>query len=219
MPSRCSGAATFACLSGCHDDVPLRAGRRPERLSSRWPRHRSQPGHGRGSAGTRFTGRADGQLASRIKFTHRAVKSRTSSARFIGNYTSSLENSPLASAQWHGGSRGVRNRRTGKFKFKGLVLATFDDADRRPGVPSPGLQGKRRQNRRPDEAGPRRLHDAGRRGRRSDALRHGDRSVKLTQANKMRFRGRVTQRQGAERGFTPACTKLERKFGLTPLPD
>ena len=43
--------------------------------------------------------------------------------------------------------------------------------------------------------------------------------VKLTRANKMRFRGRVTQSQGAERGLTPACAKLERKFGLPPLPD
>ena len=148
------------------------------------------------------------------------MKSRTSSARFIGDYTSSLTDSPLASAQWHGRFKGVRNRKTGKFKLQGAGARDLRRRDRRQGVPSPGLQGQAQ----------RRTAARKKRGRGVFTMLGGEGGartlrgtatvrVKLTRANKMRFRGTVTDRQGAERGFTPACSKLERKFGLTPLPD
>ena len=212
------GAATFA-FSGCHEMFHFGPGEDPNDYPVGGHDIGASPGTAGASAGTRFTGRADGQLASRIKFTHRAVKSRTSSARFIGNYTSSLESSPLASAQWHGRFKGVRNRKTGKFKFKGLVLATFDDVTAGRACLRLGYKGKRRQNRRPKKRGRGVFTMLGGEGGAQTLYGKAIVRVKLTQANKMRFRGSVTQRQGAERGFTPACTKLERKFGLTPLPD
>jgi hypothetical protein len=177
------------------------------------------PGTARASAGTAFTGRSDGQLASRIRYRHGAVKTRTSSARFIGNYTSSLTDSPLASAQWHSRVRGVRNRATGRFRIKGLVLATFTDATAGRACLRLGYRGRRAQNRRPRKRGRGVLTMLGGEGGARTLYGKAIVRVKLTRANKMRFRGRVTQSQGAERGFTPACAKLERKFGLTPLPD
>ena len=177
------------------------------------------PGAAGASAGQRFRGRAEGELASRLKITDRAVKTTTSWARFIGSYRSSLEDSPLASAQWHGRFRAVRNRATGRFRTKGLVLATLDDATAGRACLRLGYRGRRAQNRRPKKAGRGVFTmlggEGGARTLRGEAIVR----VRITRALKMRFRGRVTSRQGEERGFTPACTKLERKFGLTPLPD
>jgi hypothetical protein len=177
------------------------------------------PGTAGASAGTRFTGRAEGQLASRITIRHGNVKSKSSWARFIGSYTSALEDSPLADAQWHGRFKTVRNRATGKFKIKGLVLSTFDDATAGRACLRLGYKGKRKQNRRPKKRGRGVFTMLGGEGGARTLYGKAIVRVKLTKANKMRFRGSVTQRQGAERGLTPACAKLERKFGLTPLPD
>lgn len=171
------------------------------------------------SAGRRFTGRAEGERTSRMRVKHGNVKSRTSSVRFIGKYTSSLEGSPLASAQWHGRFRAVRNRATGRFRINGLVLATFDDATAGRACLRQRYRGRRAQNRPPRKRGRGVFTmlggEGGARTLRGEAIVR----VRLTRANKMRFRGRVTSRQGEERGFTPACTKLEQKFGLEPLPD
>ena len=177
------------------------------------------PGSAGASAGQRFTGRAEGQLASRMKLTDFAVKTKSSWARFIGDYTSSLENSPLASADWNGKFKTVRNRKTGKFRIKGLVLSTFDDPTAGRACLRLGYRGKRKQNRRPRKRGRGVFTVLGGEGGARTLYGKAIVRVKLTKANKMRFRGSVTQRQGAERGFTPACAKLERKFGLTPLPD
>jgi hypothetical protein len=205
-----AGAATLA-FSGCHEMFHFGFGLDPDDPSV----HRSASA----SAGTPFTGRADGELASRMKVRHGDVKSRTSNARFIGNYTSSLTDSPLESAQWHGRFRGVRNRATGRFRIKGLVLATFDDEAAGRACLRLGYRGRRAQNRRPRKRGRGVFTmlggEGGARTLRGTAIVR----VKLTRANKMRFRGREGSRQGDERGFTPACTKLERKFGLEPLPD
>ena len=179
----------------------------------------ANPGAAGASAGQRFTGRAEGQLASRMKLTDFAVKTKSSWARFIGSYRSSLEDSPLASADWHGKFKTVRNRKTGRFRIKGLVLATFEDATAGRACLRLGYRGKRAQNRRPRKRGRGVFTMRGGEGGAETLYGKAIVRVKLTRANKMRFRGRVTQSQGAERGFTPACTKLERKFGLAPLPD
>jgi hypothetical protein len=154
-----------------------------------------------------------------MKVRHGNVKTRTSSARFIGNYKSSLEDSPLASAQWHGRFRAVRNRATGRFRINGLVLATFDDENAGRACLRQTYRGRRAQNRRPRKRGRGVFTmlggEGGARTLRGTAIVR----VRLTRANKMRFRGTVNSRQGDERGFTPACTRLERKFGLDPLPD
>jgi hypothetical protein len=200
-----AGAATLG-FSGCHEMFHLGFGADPD----------DPPPH---IAGAQFTGRADGDLASRMKVRHGDVKSRTSNARFIGNYTSSLTDSPLQSAQWHGRFRAVRNRVTGRFRIRGLVLATFDDETAGRACLRLGYRGRRAQNRRPRKRGRGVFTmlggEGGARTLRGTAIVR----VKLTRANKMRFRGTVDSRRGEERGFTPACTKLERKFGLTPLPD
>jgi hypothetical protein len=210
-------AATFA-LSGCFQT--FFQGFDP------FPRDRplghdvgGSPGSAGASAGQRFTGRADGDLASRMKVTHGAVKSRTSWARFIGSYTSTLEDSPLASAQWHGRFRAVRNRATGRFRINGLVLATFDDASAGRACLRQTYRGRRAQNRRPKKPGRGVFTMLGGEGGARTLKGEARVRVRLTRANKMRFRGTVTSRQGDERGFTPACTRLERKFGLTPVPD
>jgi hypothetical protein len=171
------------------------------------------------SAGQRFTGRADGELASKMRVKHGDIKSRTSNARFIGSYTSSLESSPLASAQWHGRFKGVRNRATGRFRVKGLVLATFDDATAGRACLRQVYGGRRAQNRRPRKRGRGVFKMLGGEGGARTLRGRAIVRVKLTNANKMRFRGRVIAGQGEERGFTPACTRLERRFGLDPLPD
>ena len=154
-----------------------------------------------------------------MRVKHGDIKTRTSSARFIGEYTSSLEGSPLASAQWHGRFKGVRNRVTGRFRFKGLVLATFDDATAGRACLRLGYRGRRAQNRRPRKRGKGVFTMLGGEGGARTLGGTAIVRVKLTGTNTMRFRGRVTSRQREERGFTPACTKLEQKFGLTPLPD
>lgn len=179
----------------------------------------ANPGTAAPSAGQRFRGRADGELASRMRVRHGNVKTRTSNARFIGNYTSTLESSPLASAQWHGRFRAVRNRATGRFRINGLVLATFDDPIAGRACLRQRYRGRRAQNQRPRKAGRGVFTVLGGEGGARTLRGEARVRVRLTRADKMRFRGRVTSRQGGERGFTPACSRLERKFGLQPLPD
>ena len=216
-----AGASTLG-LSGCFqqfvhdvqmmpDDPPVHRGGGHDVGGS--------PGTAGASAGTPFTGRADGQLASRITITDGGVMTKTSWARFIGSYTSSLEESPLASAQWYGRSKSVRNRETGRFRIKGLVLATFDDTTAGRACLRMGYRGKRAQNRRPRKRGRGVLTMLGGEGAARTLYGQAIVRVKLTRTGKMRFRGRARQHQGAERGFTPACTKLEKKFGLQPLTD
>jgi hypothetical protein len=202
-------------LSGCHEILRVTFG------ESDQPVH-NPPSAGRpyadSSAGRSFTGRADGQLASRLQIKHGFVKSKTSWARFTGQYTSSLTGSPLASAQWHGRFKGVRNRATGKFAVKGMVLATFTDPAAGRACLRLSHKAVRKQNRRPKpgrgvvtvlggEGGARTL--------RGKAIV----GVRLARDSSLRLRGKVKSRRGAARGFTPACTKLERKFKLAPLPD
>jgi len=213
------GGAAFA-LSGCFTLILQEFGGQPKDL----PVHGghdigASPGSAGVSAGQRFTGRAEGQLASRMKLTDFAVKTKSSWARFIGSYTSTLEDSPLASADWHGKFKTVRNRRTGKFRIKRLVLATFTDATAGRACLRLGYRGKRAQNKRPRKRGRGVFTMLGGEGGARTLYGKAIVRVKLTRANKLRFRGSVTQSQGAERGLTPACAKLEKKFGLQPLTD
>src|SRR6185503_16262304 len=109
----------------------------------------ADPGSAGAAAGRPVRGRAEGQLASRMTIRDGFVKTKTSWARFIGTYKSNLTGSPLASAQWHGRFRSVRNRKTGRYTIKGLVLATFDDPEAGRACLKLSDKGRRAQNRRP----------------------------------------------------------------------
>ena len=179
----------------------------------------ASPGSAGTSARAQFTGIAEGDLASRMKITDYAVMTRSSWARFIGSYTSDLESSPLADADWHGKFKTVRNRKTGRFRIKGLVLATFTDATAGRACLRLGYRGRRAQNRRPRKRGRGVFTMLGGEGGARTLYGEAIVRVRLTRANKMRFSGRMRSHQGDERGFTLACRKLEQKFGLQPLPD
>jgi hypothetical protein len=211
-------------LTGCHELFEITFGFDPDILEG----HGSQNERaGDAAAGGRaFKGRADGALAGKMKITHFPVKSKTNKVRFAGTYKSTLTGpaapgdealGPLASAQWHGRFRGIRNRRTGKITIKGLVLATFDDPAAGRACLSLRNSGRRKQNRHAKKASRSKLTvlggEGGARTLRGTAIAR----VRLASGHSLRLRGRVKTRQGAARGFTPACTKLERKFGLQPL--
>jgi hypothetical protein len=174
------------------------------------------------TGGRPFRGRAAGQLGSRMTIRHGFVKTKSNWARFFGTYRSTLADDealgPLSSAQWHGRFRTVRNRATGRFAISGLVLATFDDATAGRACLRLASRGRRRQNRRPTRAGLSNLTVLGGEGG-ARTLRGTARvRVRLARDNSLRLRGRVKARRGAARGLNPACTKLERKFGLQPAP-
>jgi hypothetical protein len=203
-------------LSGCHeywyygpepDDPPVHQGGQDIGAS---------PGSV-AATGQAFRGRADGQLASRIVYRHGFVKSMTSWARFIGEFKSDLSDSPLASGQWHGRFKSVRNRATGRYAMKGLVLVTFDDAPEGRACLKLTNRGKRAQNRRPKKPGLGNVTVVGGEGGAQTLYGTASARVRLARDNSLRLRGRVKQHRGAARGLTPACAKLERKFGLAPL--
>lgn len=178
----------------------------------------------RGSAaGTRFTGTAKGQLTGKLTIKHLPVKSKIRNARFFGTFSATPKRNaaalgPLSSAQWHARLGGTRSRRSGKINVKGLVLATFDDPSAGRACLKVTHRGVRKQNRARlrkrskstvkvlgGEGGARTLYGTAR-------VR-----VKLKKSGVLRMTGTVTQRRGSERGFTPACTKVEQKFGLQPV--
>jgi hypothetical protein len=208
-----TGVASLA-LTGCHEMFHLGFGLDPD----------DPDVHGSGAvAGKPFRGRADGDLASPMKVRHGFVKSKTSWARFIGAYESTLSGDPalgpLAGAQWHGRFRSVRNRATGRFAINGLVLATFEDATAGRACLRLAHRGRRAQNRRPRKPGSTTLTVLGGEGG-ARTLRGTARvRVRLARDNTLRLRGRVKASRRAERGFPRACTKLETKFGLQPLAD
>ena len=169
------------------------------------------------AAGRAFTGRADGDLNGyRVRHGFTRTKLR---AGFIGTYNSDLTGSPLQSADWHARFKMVRNRVTRKAVTTGLVLATFDDAT--AGRACLKLSHEaivRRKGRRlrrsrgkvtvvGGEGGARTLYGTARA------------RVRLARNGSALLSGRVRSHQGEERGFTRACKRLERKFGLQPLPD
>jgi hypothetical protein len=213
-----AGVSTLA-LSGCHEVFFLGFDVEPDDP----PVHRvdggASPGTATASAGERFRGRADGQLASRMKVGHGFVTSKTSWARFTGSYTSNLSGSPLASAQWHGRFRSIRNRATGRFTIKGLVLATFTDAAAGRACLELTSKGVRKQNRRPRRPARTAVTVVGGEGGARRLRGRATARVRLARDNSLRLRGTVRSRQGTARAFTPACARLARRFGLAPLPD
>ena len=182
----------------------------------------SQPPAGRtaggdAAAGQPFTGRADGDLFG-YKLRHGFVKT-TLKAGYIGNYKSDLTGSPFASAKWHAKFKAVRNRDTGKIATTGLVLATFTDTTAGRACLKLSYQGVRKQNRRRIRRSRGTVTVVGGEGGATTLYGRARAGVRLRRDGSARLRGRMRSHQGAERGLTPACTRLERKFGLTPLPD
>jgi hypothetical protein len=215
-------------LTSCHEILRVTLG------GDDPPVHQPPPAGRRAEAGPAatgraFTGRADGELASRIVLKHGFVKSRIRNARFIGEFRGKLREGsaegnpllgPLARARWHGRFSSTRNRATRKITSSGLILATFNDeaggrACIKLGYGNAGTSKRTRQRNR----GTGNLAILG--GEGGARTLRGTATVRLTirRSGALRLKGRVRARRGAARGFTPACTKLERKFGLEPLPD
>ena len=174
------------------------------------------------AAGTPFTGTARGQLTGKLTLKHGPVKSTIKNARFFGSFKATPKRNtaalgPLSSAQWHARLGGVRSRRTGKIKLKGLVLASFDDAAAGRACLSLTYRAVRKQDRTRFKKRPRSTikvlgGESGARTLRGTATVR----VKL-KGEVLRMSGTVKQHRGSERGFTPACRKLEKKFGLQPV--
>jgi hypothetical protein len=219
-------------LSGCHEILRVTLGEPDPPVHNPPPAgRRSVPPApstaAAAAAGRAFVGKADGQLASRVKLRHGFVKSMIGPARFIGQYTSRLTGPPVAgddalgpfeSAQWHGQFSATRNRANGKITAKGLVLATFTDPSAGRACLRLGYRnarkGKKGRNRK---KGTSTLKVLGGEGGAQTLAGTATVRVTIAASGKLTVRGRVKARRGPARGFTPACTKLEKKFGLTPL--
>jgi hypothetical protein len=211
-----AAAATLA-FSGCHDMLLITLG------SKKDPPVHHPPPAGRtagadAAAGRPFTGRADGDY-SWYKLRHGFVKT-TLKAGYVGDYKSDLTGSPLASGAWHARFKAVRNRATGRVVTTGLVLSDFTDTTAGRACLKVSERAIRKQNRR------HRLKRA--RGKVTVVGGEGDAStlygtararIRLKRNGSARLSGRMRSHRGVERGFTRACTRLERKFGLQPLPD
>ena len=200
-------------FSGCHE--VLRA-----TFGSDKPVHRvdggASPSTATTAAGRPFTGRADGDLFS-YKLRHGNVMSRLK-AKFIGDYKSDLTGSPLASGEWHARFKSVRNRATGKTVITGLVLSTFDDTTAGRACLKLSEEHVRKNNRRRLKRSRGKVTVVGGEGGARTLYGTARARVRL-KGDGARLSGTVKSHQGVERGFTSACTRLERKFGLTPLPD
>lgn len=206
--------ASALALSGCHEILRVTLG------SNDPPTHNPPPA-GRTAAGTAFTGTATGQLTGRIKLVHGFVKSTMKNGRFFGDFKAQSSNprlGPLSDAQWHGRFNATRNRATGRVKLSGLILATFTDESAGRACLRLRHRGRRKQNRYPAKAGSSKLTVVGGEGGARTLAGTATARVRL-KGHRLRLKGRVSQRQRAATGFTPACTKLEKKFGLTPLAD
>jgi hypothetical protein len=175
------------------------------------------------AGGTPFTGTARGQLTGKLTIKHFPVKSKIKNARFFGDFTATPKRNsaalgPLSSAQWHGKFGGTRNRKTGRINVKGLVLATFDDAAAGRACLKVTHRATRKQKRaRFKKRSKSTVKVVG--GEGGARTLHGTANVrlKLKSTGVLKMNGTVKQRRGAARGFTPACTKLEKKFGLQPV--
>jgi hypothetical protein len=212
LAAGCSGG-----LSGCHEviDILLSASGDP-------PVHVSSiAGQGRA-----FRGTAEGSLIGKITLRHGFVKSRIRNARFIGTFSSKLTGDavagddalgPLTSARWHGRFDGIRNRRTGRIKMNGLVLATFTDETAGRACLRLGYGGKRAQNHRRGKPGTSNIVILGGEGGARTLRGTATARIRVVRGHKLSIRGSVKQRRGSPRGFPPVCRKLEKKFGLQPL--
>lgn len=218
-------AASVVVLSGCHQILRVSLGGQDP------PVHQSPPPAGRTVAdaaakGRAFTGRAEGALASRLVLKHGFVESRIKNVLFAGSFRARLAGAsalgaaglgPLGDAAWHGRFSAVRNRATGRIKLKGLVLATFTDASAGRACLRLAHRGKRKQNRNPRRGGTSKLTVLGGEGDARTLRGTASVRVRVGKGDLMKLRGRVRAKRGAARGMTPACSKLERRFGLTPV--
>ena len=168
-------------------------------------------------AGRPFKGRADGELFG-YKLRHGNVKSKMT-AKVIGDYKSDLTGSALASGDWHARFKAVRNRATGKTVITGLVLSTFDDASAGRACLKLSFKGVRKNNSRRIRRSRGKVTMVGGEGGAKTLYGTARARIRLKRNGSVRLRGRMRSHQGVERGFTSACTRLEGKFGLTPLPD
>lgn len=210
-----AAAVAMLAFSGCHDLLLITLGSKKDP-----PVHRVDGGaspSATSAAGRPFTGRADGEYAW-YKLRHGFVKS-TLKAGYIGDYESDLTGSALASGQWHGRFKAVRNRDTGRVVITGLLLSTFTDTTAGRACLKVSERAVRKQNQR------RRLRRA--RGKVTVVGGEGDARTLYGRARArvrirkgtVRLRGRLRSHRGPERGLTRACTRLEKKFNLEPIPD
>jgi hypothetical protein len=210
-------AACGGGLSGCKDVMLVL-------LSA----YGDPPIHGGVAAdqGRSFKGTATGGLSGKLTIRHGFVKSKIRNARFVGTFKSALTGAPAAgdvalgplqNAQWHARLNATRNRKTGKIKMNGLVLATFTDEAEGRVCLRLTYGGKRRQNAPRGKPGAGRIAVLG--GERGAQTLRGTASarVKLKSGDRIRLLGRVKTRRGSPRGFPRACSKLEKTFGLQPL--
>jgi hypothetical protein len=217
-----AGACAIA-LSGCHEVLRLAFGgdRDP-------PVHAPPAGPARAAAtkGRAFTGQAEGRLAARATIKHGFVKSTMRNARFIGTFSAKLSGAPvagddalgpLASAGWHGQLTATRNRATGKIVLTGMVLATFTEPAAGRACLRLSYKNKRAQNKPLRKPGSSTLKVLGGEGGARTLAGSATVRVKGGTTDKLKLSGRVKASRGKPRGFTSACTKLERKFGLQPL--
>ena len=209
-----AAAVAMFALSGCHE--VLRA-----TFGSDRPVHRvdggASPSTAATAAGQPFTGRADGELFG-YKLRHGNVKTRMR-AGYIGDYRSDLAGSPLASGKWHARFKVLRNRATGKTVITGLVLSTFSDTTAGRACLKLSQEHVRKNNRRRLKRSRGKVTVVGGEGAARTLYGTARARVGMKRNGSARLRGRMRSHQGAERGFTRPCTRLERKFGLTPLPD
>jgi hypothetical protein len=183
------------------------------------------------SAGRAFTGHADGDLAGRAVIKHGFVKSTMKNVRFIGDFSATLTGPPqpgddrlglLESSRWHGQFNVVHNRATGKITITGMLLATFTDASAGRAclqIAYHNAKARKRHRKANRNKGVSTIKVLG--GEGGARTLAGTATVKVTAQTdgSMRLSGRVSAKTGPPRGFTPACTKLEQKFGLQPLPN
>ena len=205
--------AIFA-FSGCHE--VLRATFGPDK-----PVHRvdggASPSTATTAAGRPFTGRADGELFG-YKLRHRNVMTRMR-AGYVGNYKSDLTGSPLASGKWHARFRVVRNRATGETVITGLVLSTFTDTTAGRACLKLSQEHVRKNNRRRLKRSRGKVTVVGGEGDAKTLYGTANVRVRLARNGSARLSGRMRSHRGPERPFTRACTRLEQKHGLTPVPD
>ena len=201
-------------FSGCHEILRVTLGNdRPPHDAVRG----SATTNATVAAGRPFKGRADGELFG-YKLRHGLVKSKMK-AKLFGAYKSDLTGSPLASGDWHARFKAVRNRATGRTVITGLVLSTFDDATAGRACLKLSFKGVRKNNTRRIRRSRGKVTMVGGEGGARTLYGTARARIRLKRNGSVRLRGRMRSHQGVERGFTAACTRLEGKFGLTPLPD
>lgn len=182
----------------------------------------ASPGTATTSAGTKFTGRASGAIAARVVIKNGYPKTTIKNARLAGDYRATpaaaqQDLGPLASGTWHANFNIVRNRATGRYTIKGLILATFDDTSAGRSCLRLKAAGKRAQNRWPKKPPRAKLTVLGGQGGARTLAGTARARVRLKRDLSVGLRGTVDAKRGAERGFPRPCRKLAKKFGLAPL--